>query len=72
MPAVVAPHFNAFLGALVPLRVAETVLRLREDTPLAVLPGIGHCPHDESPEAFHGVLIPWLQSLQSDKAGAGT
>jgi pimeloyl-ACP methyl ester carboxylesterase len=57
---------------LVPLRVAETVLRLRENTPLAVLPGIGHCPHDESPEAFHGVLIPWLRSLQSDKARAGT
>ena len=57
---------------LVPLRVADAICRLREDAPLEVLAGIGHCPHDENPEAFHRVLIPWLQKLPPDRAGAGT
>jgi pimeloyl-ACP methyl ester carboxylesterase len=27
---------------------------------LHVLPGCGHCPHDEAPEKVHAILIPWL------------
>ena len=55
---------------LVPLRVAESVRQLRQDASLAVLPGLGHCPHDEQPHQFHRVLIPWLESLRRDRAGA--
>ncbi|MFM8525544.1 MAG: alpha/beta fold hydrolase [Cyanobacteriota bacterium] len=57
---------------LVPLRVATSILHLREEVPLAVLPGIGHCPHDEDPQAFHQVLIPWLQTIPQHRNGAGT
>lgn len=57
---------------LVPLRVAASIRQLRQNTPLAVLPQLGHCPHDEQPEPFHRVLIPWLASLPPDSAGSAT
>ena len=28
---------------------------------LRVLPGLGHCPHDEAPEKVNPILIEWLQ-----------
>ena len=49
---------------LVPLDVARQCQRLRPDLPLRVVEGAGHCPHDERPEAFHAVLLPWLASLR--------
>lgn len=30
---------------------------------LVVIPETGHCPHDESPDECHEVLLPWLQAL---------
>ena len=48
---------------LVPLDVARQCQRLRADLPVVVIDGAGHCPHDERPEAFHRVLIPWLAAL---------
>ena len=48
---------------LVPLQVADQVLRLRPDLPLVVLDASGHCPHDEVPEAFNGSLLAWLEGL---------
>ena len=50
---------------LVPLDVAHQCRRLRTDLELQVVRGAGHCPHDESPEAFHDGLLPWLASLRS-------
>ncbi len=35
----------------------------KEDFKLVVLPGVGHCPHDEAPDAVNGHLIPWIQAL---------
>jgi len=48
---------------LVPLDVGLQCLRLRPDLSLEVIEAAGHCPHDERPEAFHQLLIPWLASL---------
>lgn len=53
---------------LVPLRVAEQVLRLRDDLPLQVLADCGHCPHDEDPQAFHALLVDWLRQLPATDA----
>ena len=30
---------------------------------LRVLPGLGHCPHDEAPEQVNPILIEWLQRV---------
>ncbi|CAA7405112.1 unnamed protein product [Spirodela intermedia] len=30
---------------------------------LYVLEGVGHCPHDDRPDAVHEKLLPWLSSL---------
>jgi pimeloyl-ACP methyl ester carboxylesterase len=48
---------------LVPLDVGLQCRRLRPDLALEVIDQAGHCPHDEKPDAFHRVLIPWLASL---------
>ncbi|XP_076910301.1 uncharacterized protein LOC143567905 [Bidens hawaiensis] len=32
---------------------------------LSVLPGVGHCPHDDSPNLVHEKLVPWLTTLSS-------
>jgi pimeloyl-ACP methyl ester carboxylesterase len=29
---------------------------------LHVIPGCGHCPHDEAPEKVHSIMMPWLTS----------
>jgi len=39
---------------------------------LRVLPGLGHCPHDEGPEQVNPILLEWLSSGWPDPgAGAG-
>ena len=48
---------------LVPVQVADQVLRVRPDLPLVLLDHSGHCPHDEVPEAFNGALLGWLEGL---------
>ena len=48
---------------LVPVQVADHVLRVRPDVPLVLLDHSGHCPHDEVPEAFNGALLGWLEGL---------
>jgi len=48
---------------LVPVQVADQVLRVRPEVPLVVLDHSGHCPHDEVPEAFNGALLGWLEGL---------
>lgn len=35
----------------------------RPATTFALLPGVGHCPQDDRPEALHAQLLPWLQQL---------
>ncbi|MCP9901591.1 alpha/beta fold hydrolase [Cyanobium sp. Cruz CV13-4-11] len=48
---------------LVPVEVSQQCLRLRADLDLHVVPSCGHCPHDETPDAFHGVVLSWLERL---------
>eukprot|EP00898_Chlorokybus_atmophyticus_P001218 jgi/Chlat1/2097/Chrsp17S02835 len=31
---------------------------------LVILPGVGHCPHDDAPELVHAKLLPWLAALE--------
>jgi len=33
----------------------------RQETLFVDLPGVGHCPMDEAPEAVHKELLPWLE-----------
>ncbi len=49
---------------LVPIEVAELIASLRPELRLERLSGVGHCPHDEAPEAFEALLLPWLEGLQ--------
>lgn len=46
---------------LAPQAMANAVVRLRPDLPLQVLEGCGHCPHDEDPKRFNGVVLAWLR-----------
>jgi len=48
---------------LVPVQVAQQVQRLRPELPLTLLPGSGHCPHDEHADAFNAALLKWLGQL---------
>lgn len=46
--------------ALVPPEVAQQCRRLQGALDWHLLPGLGHCPHDEGAEAFNTVLLRWL------------
>ena len=56
---------------LVPVQVAQQVRRLRPELPLTVLPGSGHCPHDEHADAFNAALLQWLGQLPAAETLAG-
>ncbi|MCT4366408.1 MULTISPECIES: alpha/beta fold hydrolase [unclassified Synechococcus] len=38
---------------------------------LRVLPGLGHCPHDEAPEQVNPVLLEWLSLGESEISATG-
>ena len=44
----------------VPLLIGERLQQQHAWLELEVIEGSGHCPHDETPEAFHQVLLSWL------------
>jgi pimeloyl-ACP methyl ester carboxylesterase len=52
-------------GAQDPWEPLEEAQRWREShvciQELTVLEGLGHCPHDESPEQVNPILLHWLQ-----------
>jgi pimeloyl-ACP methyl ester carboxylesterase len=56
---------------LVPVQVAQQVRRLRPELPLTVLPGSGHCPHDEHADAFNAALLQWLDQLPAAETLSG-
>ena len=55
----------------VPLRIGETIGQQHPAVELAVLDECGHCPHDEVPELFINVLMPWLDRNLGDIRPAG-
>jgi pimeloyl-ACP methyl ester carboxylesterase len=57
---------------LVPIEVGELIARLRPELRLERLEGVGHCPHDEAPEAFEALLLNWLERLKAGPQEAGT
>ena len=44
----------------VPLAIGESVAASHPALELRVLDRCGHCPHDEAPDRFLAVLLPWL------------
>lgn len=54
---------------LVPLEVGWQCQRFRKDLAVTVIPGTGHCPHDERPEVFNQVVIAWLQHMGTYREG---
>ena len=50
---------------LAPEAMAKAVVRLRPDVPCRVLEGCGHCPHDEDPKRFNGMVLAWLRETLS-------
>ena len=44
----------------VPLSIGVSMKRQHPHASLEVLEGCGHCPHDEVPERFVELLLPWL------------
>jgi pimeloyl-ACP methyl ester carboxylesterase len=49
----------ALPAALLPRSADRVAGRFTEH----LLPGVGHYPHEEDPEAFTGLLLGWLRSL---------
>jgi len=41
----------------------DTLEPAHEFVSKAILEDVGHCPHDDRPEAVHGALLPWLEQL---------
>lgn len=48
---------------LVPLEVAWHCRRFQERLGVEVIPGAGHCPHDETAEPFNALVLGWLRNL---------
>ncbi|AFZ49690.1 alpha/beta fold hydrolase [Dactylococcopsis salina] len=48
----------------IPPQLARSFVDLNPNLELVMLPKLGHCPHDESPQQFHRVILPWLEKYQ--------
>ncbi len=46
-------------------RLARSFVDLNSNLKLVMLPNLGHCPHDENPEQFHEVVLPWLKAINN-------
>ncbi|AFZ45432.1 alpha/beta hydrolase fold protein [Halothece sp. PCC 7418] len=49
---------------MIPPGLARSFVNLNPNLELVMLPELGHCPHDESPQQFHRVILPWLEKCQ--------
>ncbi len=48
---------------MIPPQLAPKLAALNSQIQLVELAGVGHCPHDESPEKFHAVFFDWFGKL---------
>ncbi|WP_017303422.1 alpha/beta fold hydrolase [Spirulina subsalsa] len=48
---------------MVPFRLSQRFRQKNPHLTFVPLENVGHCPHDEVPERFHQVLLPWLDGL---------
>ncbi|MFB6276486.1 MAG: alpha/beta fold hydrolase [Halothece sp.] len=48
---------------MIPPHLARSFVDLNPHLELVMLPKLGHCPHDEDPEQFHQVILPWLDQI---------
>lgn len=56
--------------ALVPLEVAWQCQRFQEGLAIQVIPGAGHCPHDETAGPFNEAVVSWLGQLSMPPTAA--
>lgn len=47
----------------IPPSLARSFVGMNSNLELVMLPNLGHCPHDEAPEQFHEVILPWLSNF---------
>lgn len=52
-------------------RYFQSLPSTRPDTTFTVLPQVGHCPHDDSPDAVHAHLLPWLRRVCGSESEGG-
>ena len=50
---------------IVPLHTARELQRVMNDVPLAIIPGAGHLPYEESPAEFTRAVIAWMNDNHS-------
>ena len=50
-----------FSVALSPENLLWCLLGTSLGTAIGVLPGLGHCPHDEAPELVNSILLEWIK-----------
>lgn len=41
-----------------------------ENFQFTILPGVGHCPHDEEPDVVNANMIAWLEKMKSGVASS--
>ncbi len=48
---------------MIPPDLARSFVPLNPHLELVMLPELGHCPHDEGPDQFHRIILPWLDRI---------
>ncbi|MEM8640852.1 MAG: alpha/beta fold hydrolase [Cyanobacteria bacterium P01_G01_bin.54] len=50
---------------MVPFQLAQRFTNLNPQLTFISMPQAGHCPHDEYPDEFHEILLPWLDCFRT-------
>jgi pimeloyl-ACP methyl ester carboxylesterase len=52
----------------VPPKIAKTIVSFNPAVEFVSLPSVGHCPHDEVPDAVNSILLRWLDRVLPQKS----
>ena len=52
---------------LIPVILAQKLIKLHPWLKLTLIDGAGHCIHDESPKIFNQIVLKWLKNLKTSK-----